>query len=188
MNCSFHRKEQRYLTSRRDHALSFGFSYDFPQESTGLFQIFILPRNFQPFRANSRSAFVWRVAIVSQLCIYAISTQTTAGGFWSKQICHEGCNERIIVPPDTQRIKSPGFQIAVISYFNSMMNIYGSSRVFAFLMTQATPMLETANPVQTVQLSVNRLRIFKQLKRVRSSLLLRFRYAVIICTWRKPRF
>ena len=45
--------------------------------------------------------------------------------------------------------------------------------------------IETANLVQTVQLSVNRLRIFKQLKRVRFSLLPRFRYAVIICTWRE---
>ena len=35
---------------------------------------------------------------------------------FGKKIMYEGCNERIIVPPDTQRIKSTGFQIAVSSY------------------------------------------------------------------------
>ena len=66
-------------------ALSFGFSYDFLQESKGMFQIFILPSNFQPFRATSRSAFAWSVAIVSQMCIHAIFTQRTARGFWLKK-------------------------------------------------------------------------------------------------------
>ena len=113
--------------SEKGHALSFGFSYDFLQESKGLFYIFILPTNFQPFGANSRSAFVWSVAIVSQLCIHAIifSPRELLGDFGQKNM-YEGCNERLIVPPDTQRIKSPGFQIAVTSYFNSRMNIYCS--------------------------------------------------------------
>ena len=75
MNCSFHRKEQRYPTSGRDHALSFGFSYDFLHESKGWFQIFILPSNFQLFRGNSQSAFVWTVAIVSQPgCVFMLSS------------------------------------------------------------------------------------------------------------------
>ena len=77
---------------------------------------------------------------------------------------YEGCNEHIIVPPDTQRIKSTGFQIVVTSYFNARMNIYSS-----YLVTSRVPddlghtHVRAAYPVQTVQLSVNRLRIFKQL-------------------------
>ena len=46
--------------------------------------------------------------------------------FGIKKNMHEGCNERIIVPPDTQRIKSAGFQITATPYFTSMMNIYSS--------------------------------------------------------------
>ena len=34
--------------------------------------------------------------------------------------------KRPLVPPDTQRIKSTGFQIAISSYFDSRINIYSS--------------------------------------------------------------
>ena len=112
--------------SEKGHALSLGFSYDILQETKGLFQIFILPSNFQPFRAithgqlclESRNRF---------LAVYSCYLHPeNCKRILSKINIHEGSKERIIVPPNTQRIKSPGFQIAVTSYFNSMMSIYSS--------------------------------------------------------------
>ena len=115
-------------------ALSFGFSYDFLQESKGLFQIYILPSNFQPFRANSRSAFVWRVVIFS--CIHAIFTQRTARGFRSKKKLQEGCKELIIVPTDTQIIKISRFSNCghfIVQFKDEHLFIL--SRDFGFLMS-----------------------------------------------------
>ena len=185
MNCSFHRKEQRYLTSRRDHALSFGFSYDFPQESTGLFQIFILPRNFQPFRANSRSAFVWRVTINSQPgCVFMLSPpRELQEDFGQNKYALRAATNVLQFHLTLRESNLPVFKLRSLHTL-----IQGRTFLHLISRLRVPDDLGHTHVRDGVQLSVNRLRILKQLKRVRSSLLLRFRYAVIICTRRKPRF
>ena len=112
--------------SEKGHALSFGFSYDILQESKGLFQIFILPSNFQPFRAITHGQLCLECCN-RFLAVYSCYLHPeVCKGILFKKYIYEGSKERIIVPLDTQRIKSPGFQIAVTSQFNSRMNIYSS--------------------------------------------------------------
>ena len=88
------------LDSQKGPALSFVFSEDFLQEFKGLFQIFLL------LFLAIQSSFVWSVTVVAKLCIRAISCKKTGS-----------CNTRIFVPPNTKRIKSPHFQIAVTSHY-----------------------------------------------------------------------
>ena len=95
---------------------------------------------------------------------------------------YEGCSERIIVPPDTQRMKSPGHFI--VQFKDEDLFILSRDQSRSWWLIGHTHVRDR-EPSTWVQLSLNRLRIFKQLKRVRYSLLLRFRYAVIICTWRE---
>ena len=141
------------LDSQEGLALSFVFSDDFLQEFKGLFQIFLL------LFLVIQSSYVLCAAVVSKLCIRAISCKKTARGLVFKQETAAGA--RIFVPPNTKRINSPHFQIAVTSHKGKSYSSYLNS---AFL-------------VQTLQLPLNRLRKFKLLKPRRSSL---FRFGFIL--------
>ena len=101
------------------------FSYDFLQESKGLFYIFIY-LHFQPFRAITHGQLLFGVSQSFLSCAFTLSPPRELQQNFGQKNMYEGCNERIIVPPDTQRIKSTGFQIAVSSYFDSRINIYSS--------------------------------------------------------------
>ena len=63
---------------------------------------------------------------VSQLFLSCVFVRSLARELQEDWFSTGNCDARIVVPPDTKRIKSPDFQFAVTAHFNAKIKSYSS--------------------------------------------------------------